>query len=292
MVILYKSFLINHALFINHGHTLPLFINRDRHMVIRWQVLSMSTCYRKWLALRTTVLIVFIRCSNNNCSSAVLNAFCEGQQSFGTRLWWRKRVGMEGRNLLEANKRVIAGSSTHNVWVERMWRDITRCVSSSFIKVFSQLETDGVLDSTNELDIFCLHCIFLPRVNKALTDFQGSWTCHSLSSEGGKSPLRQGLCAIVADDNEAESSSTDSNTVPLQTSSVETPTNKFLPCTQLLVGLSLINPLAPSSDFGRQNLLYCQCIDIVSHHLQNVCSYCKCSLVVCLCLSTMWYLFQ
>ena len=49
-----------------------------------------------------------------------------------------------------------------------MWRDITRCVSSSFIKIFLQLETDGVLDSTNELDIFCLHYIFLPRVNKRL----------------------------------------------------------------------------------------------------------------------------
>ena len=31
---------------------------------------------------------------------------------------------------------VITGASVHNERVERLWRDVTRCVSRNFIKVF------------------------------------------------------------------------------------------------------------------------------------------------------------
>ncbi len=69
---------------------------------------------------------------------------------------------------------------SHNERVEKMWRDITwRDITS--IRLFSALEADGVLDPVNEVDIFC------PRINKSLQDFQGSWNCHQLSSEGNMS---------------------------------------------------------------------------------------------------------
>ena len=182
--------------------------------------------------------------------------------------------------MLEANKKVITGRSTHNERVERMWRDITRCVSSSFIELFSALEEDGILDPSNEVDIFCLHFVFLPRINKSLKDFQGSWNCHSLSSEGNMSPIQlffEGLCASNVSTDIAGSSDTESDnssTIPSDTSTVETPTNKFQPCAQLMLGLAVIDPLAPSTNFGRQ--LYCQCIDIVGQHLHNACTECKC----------------
>ena len=49
---------------------------------------------------------------------------------------------------------VLTGSSVHNERVERMWRDITRCVSSPYISIFRQLESEGLLASDNEVDLF------------------------------------------------------------------------------------------------------------------------------------------
>ena len=41
---------------------------------------------------------------------------------------------------------VITGASVHNERVERLWRDVTRCVSRNFIKVFQDLEEENILD--------------------------------------------------------------------------------------------------------------------------------------------------
>ena len=250
------------------------------HKMIRWRLVIHAGVDG------FTRLIVFIRCSNNNCSSTVVDVFHEGEQLFGSPNCVRSDCGGENvevwRHMIEANKQVITGRSTHNERVERMWRDITRCVSSSFIELFSGLEADGILDPSNEVDIFCLHFIFLPRINKSLKDFQGSWNSHSLSSEGNMSPIQlffEGLGASgISDSTDAEESSgtevNNSSLVPSDTSMVETPTNKFQPCALLMLRLTAIDPLTTSTDFGRQ--LYCQCICIVGQHLQSVCSDCKC----------------
>ena len=60
--------------------------------------------------------------------------------------------------------------------------------SKMFIDTFNSLEAEGALDPLNEVDMFCLHFVYIPRVNKCLADFQGSWNCHSLSTEGNMSP--------------------------------------------------------------------------------------------------------
>lgn len=233
-------------------------------------------------------LIVFIRCSNNNCSSTVLGVFREGELIYGTPDRVRSDHGGENimvwRHMLEIHgpSSVITGRSTHNERVERMWRDITRCASSSFIELFSALEADGVLDPVNEVDIFCLHFVFLPRINKSLKDFQGSWNCHQLSTEGNMSPLQlfvEGQCARGQLSHTTEISATDPDSenaaIPLHTTAVETPSNKFKPCNQLVTDLNtLIDPMASCTDLGRQ--LYCQCIGIVGQHLQNGCSECEC----------------
>ena len=57
-----------------------------------------------------------------------------------------------------------------------------------------ELEAEQVLNPDNEVDIFCLHVVFLPRINKNLAEFQGSWNNHSLSTEGNMSPLQ--LCVL------------------------------------------------------------------------------------------------
>lgn len=55
-----------------------------------------------------------------------------------------------------------------------------------------------MLDPLNEVDIFCLHFVYIARVNKCLADFQSIWNCHPLSTESRMSPSQlfvEGLCA-------------------------------------------------------------------------------------------------
>ena len=256
------------------------------HKMIRWRLVvhagvdGFSRC------------VVYIKCANNNCATTVLNAFHEGVAQFGQPFHVRSDHGGENieiwRSMLSTwniPSRIITGSSTHNERIERMWRDVTRCVSSSFITLFSTLEIEGVLDPINEVDIFCLHFIFIPRINKSLADFQGSWNCHPLSTEGNLSPLQlytEGLVAIQQDtlphSSTDQSGITSGSTISDQLSNgveiVEVPSNKFLPCSQLLIALqSSIDPLSQCADLGKQ--FYYTCIQIVGQHLQGTgCNIC------------------
>ena len=72
--------------------------------------------------------------------------------------------------------------------IERLWRDVHRCVCVMFADTFHALEADDHLDCLNEVDLYCLHFVFLPRINSALNDFVESWNNHSLSSEHNLTP--------------------------------------------------------------------------------------------------------
>ena len=78
-------------------------------------------------------------------------------------------------------------SSTHNQRIERLWRDVHRCVVSIFSEIFYSLESEGLLDPLNETDLYCLNFIFLPRLHKCLAELCEGWNQHKLSSEGNLS---------------------------------------------------------------------------------------------------------
>ena len=63
---------------------------------------------------------------------------------------------------------VLTGSSVHNQRVERLWRDTYRCVVSLYYQLFSYLEDTGRLDVDSEVDLFCLHSVYQPKINDAL----------------------------------------------------------------------------------------------------------------------------
>ena len=65
----------------------------------------------------------------------------------------------------------IASSSVHNQCIERLWRDVYKCVCSIYHKLFYSMEATGILDPASEIDLFVLHCVYLPCINKALTVF-------------------------------------------------------------------------------------------------------------------------
>lgn len=254
------------------------------HKMIRWRLIihggvdGFSRC------------VVYIKCANNNCASTVLDAFLEGLRCYGTPARIRSDHGGENvdgwRHMLSIYNNdptcVVTGKSTHNQRIERMWRDITRCVSSSFIGIFNALEAENMLDPLNEVDIFCLHFIFLPRINKHLADFEGSWNHHPLSTEGNMSPLQlfvEGLSQIesvthLSTQTAPPSASSGSSLPPQEPDSVQVPSNKFIPCAQLCAELNLsMDPMAKCTDFGKE--FYCKAVQIVGQHLQAVCNTCQ-----------------
>ena len=69
-------------------------------------------------------------------------------------------------------------------------RDVHRCIVSIFTTTFRSLESNENIDALNEVDLYCLYYVFLPRINKSLLEFQECWNNHVLSCEGNKSPLQ------------------------------------------------------------------------------------------------------
>uniref|UniRef100_A0A1X7V400 Integrase core domain-containing protein n=1 Tax=Amphimedon queenslandica TaxID=400682 RepID=A0A1X7V400_AMPQE len=83
---------------------------------------------------------------------------------------------------------VITGSSTQNERIERLWRDVYRCVGILLHNTFGILEDEGLLDSFNEVDMFCLHFVFLPLIQQTFDSFIESWNNHSIPTENNLTP--------------------------------------------------------------------------------------------------------
>ena len=115
-------------------------------------------------------LITFLNCSTNNTAATVLLHFQNGVDVHG--LPQKVRTDLGGENIEvwrfmaeqhNTSECVLVGSSVHNERIERLWRDVFRCVLSLFYETFKQLENDGYLDCLNEVDIIlCLHYIYIP----------------------------------------------------------------------------------------------------------------------------------
>ena len=132
-------------------------------------------------------MITFLRCSTNNRADTLMSAFQRAVQQFGVPS--RVRGDHCGENIEVARFMVqergeergvsfIAGRSTRNQRIERLWRDVFRCVSLLFYGVFYSLEERGYLNVNNPTEMFLLHLIFLPRINLALVEFTRASNLH------------------------------------------------------------------------------------------------------------------
>ena len=54
--------------------------------------------------------------------------------------------------------------------------------------IFYHLETINILDPCNDVHLFCLHYVFLPRINRHLDSWKEAWVTHPLRSKHSMTP--------------------------------------------------------------------------------------------------------
>ena len=93
----------------------------------------------------------------------------------------------------------IAGSSVHNQRIEHPWRDVYICVCSTYHELFYAMEALGALDPTSDEDLFVLHCVFLPRVNRSLKEFKEVGIFTQIRTERNWSPAQIMINSLIRD---------------------------------------------------------------------------------------------
>ena len=106
----------------------------SHHSLIRWR-LVVHGCIDGY-----SRMIIHLFCFNNNRSDTVLESFVHATTEFGLPSRVRSDKGGENVGVCEymLQRRVtgrhshIAGKSTHNRRIERLWHYVFRCVSATF----------------------------------------------------------------------------------------------------------------------------------------------------------------
>ena len=168
-------------------------------------------------------LIVYLQCTTNNQAASVFAYFWQATREYGVPS--RVRSDKGGENVMVCHFMVsqrgigrgshIAGPSTHNQRIERLWRDVYRCVASTYYDLFYCMEEEKILDPNNDVDLFVLHCLFLPQINHALEKFSGAWNQHSLRTERMWSPRKIWINGMLRHGNQADNICPDLDTYGL-----------------------------------------------------------------------------
>lgn len=162
------------------------------HSLIRWKFVLHGCIDGK------SRKIMFLHCSANNLAETVRTLFLDAIQEHGNSWPSRIRVDFGVENVSVCDEMVakrgpdrnsfLAGPSTRNQRIERLWRDVFRCVTAIFYYTFYAMEQKGILDIENEVHLFILHLVYLPRINHCIAEFKALYNDHKLSSERNWTP--------------------------------------------------------------------------------------------------------
>ena len=232
---------------------------------------------------------MYVQCSSNNRADTVLQLFMEAADTFGVPSRVCSDQGRE--NIMVAwymlancglhRGSMIVGSSVHNQRNERLWRDLHRCVTVLYYRLFYYLEHEGMLNPLDEQHLFALHFIFKPRINRALQQFKEGWNHHPIRTEQGLSShqlfvsgtLRLHNSRLVAmdffEDVDEDYDIDADGLVPDESEGgVEIPDMFALTVEHMAMLMDRVDPLADSDSFGMD--LYHQTLefvfDIMSSH--------------------------
>ena len=223
--------------------------------------------------------VVFLKCSDNNRAYTMLSGFTSAVDSYG--IPERVRTDMGGENvqvwryMLEnhgTGSSVLVGSSTHNQRIERLWRDVFRCVSVMFHTMFTQLEAEGYLNPLNETDMYCLHYVFLPKINSVLEAFRDSWNNHSLSTAWSLTPNQlfiQGALEQNMIPSHPPNHPNGSGSLPSPGEQVNVPRIQFYPCSSLQSEIT--NHVFVDDEYGYE--VYKELLSLIGIHV-STCSVC------------------
>ena len=148
--------------------------------------------------------IVYLKVSNNNRAETVFGLFRDAVTCVG--IPSRVRGDRGGENLQIAHFMTehrgpgrgsfIFGKSVHNQRIERLWRDVFQSCLVVYYNLFYEMEDSMMLNVEDDIHMFCLHYVFIQRINHALQQFMEGWNNHPLSSCNHMSPIQlwiQGL---------------------------------------------------------------------------------------------------
>lgn len=85
---------------------------------------------------------------------------------------------------------MIAVKSIHNQYIEHFWRDLFSGCISHFYFLFYNLEEIGLFNVDSVIDMFSLHFVFIPLINRHLHCFVEGWCNHRMRTEKNKTPLQ------------------------------------------------------------------------------------------------------
>lgn len=159
------------------------------HKLIRWGIVihgCIDGCTRN---------VIYLVARDNNKAETVLDAFTDGVHRYQLPLRVRGDLGGENVRVAEymifhrgvGHNAFLAGPSTHNTRIERLWRDMRSHTIEAFIQLFRDFEVDG-MNLSNLLHIYTLQFIFIPIINQALLDFIAMWNKHKISTEHNRTP--------------------------------------------------------------------------------------------------------
>lgn len=143
------------------------------HKMIRWKFIVFGGVDG------FTKKVMFLRCSNNNKAATHLRIFKRAVQ--GSMIPSRVRADRGKENVLVAQfmyqwrglgrGSFVAGRSVHNTRIERFWGIMRMGCMEFYIQLFRYFERQRILNVDNPLEMFCLHYLFMNRINEELERF-------------------------------------------------------------------------------------------------------------------------